>query len=180
MVWACTTPSWLSVSFPQPHFSYWERGGHLLLRRCSGRRAPFSPLRSSLACREARVRGRGNGSFQGLFSAPPAPLCLGPKRGGLHLCVLLDEMGCPASGAEDDSLGSEPGTLGKARPASGQSPRELRGGRKAAWVVINPGGSQSPAATVRPEVEGAPHQPVTQGQPLLPYATSVPWSPSLP
>lgn len=36
-------------------------------------------------------------------------------------------MGCPASRAEDDSLGYGPGTLGKARSASGQNPRELRG-----------------------------------------------------
>lgn len=36
-------------------------------------------------------------------------------------------MGCPASRTENDSLGHGPGTLGKARPASGQSSRELRG-----------------------------------------------------
>lgn len=71
----------------------------------------------------------------GSVSSPSFPSLPGTQREGLHLCVLLGEMGCPASGAEDDSLGSEPGTLGKARPASGQSPRELEGGRRAASAV---------------------------------------------
>jgi hypothetical protein len=49
--------------------------------------------------------------------------------GGSFICVLLGEMGCPVSGAEDDSLGHEPGTLGKARPEPQGTKRQGAGGR---------------------------------------------------
>lgn len=75
--------------------------------------------------REAGVKGRGNGSFYGLIPAPPIPSFLQIRHiWGGSICTLLIEMGCLACRAEDDSLGLGPGTLGKAKPASGQSPRE--------------------------------------------------------
>lgn len=103
--------------------------------RCSAKGGSLpSPPPSSLACREAGVRDRGKGSYPVSVSRPSRwlPPSLEPRhklRGEVgSICVCLQGgMGCPASRAEDDSLGCGPGTLGKARPASGQSPRELRG-----------------------------------------------------
>lgn len=78
----------------------------------------------------------GTEVIQCLFLAPPV-LSLSPSLppsdpdtvflgGGGSICVCCwGWMGYPASRAEDDSLGCGPGTLGKARPASGQGPREL-------------------------------------------------------
>lgn len=62
--------------------------------------------------------------------------------GGVSIYALLIEMGCLACRVEDDSLGHEPGTLGKAKPASGQSPREQRTGLTE--LCIKPRDSQSP------------------------------------
>lgn len=84
----------------------------------------------------------GKEVIQCLFPDPPAPSLsrtqaqAGGREGVGSICVCLrGGMGCPGSRAEDDSLGCGPGTLGKARPASGQSPRELRGREEGAGPV---------------------------------------------
>lgn len=118
---------------------------YLLQSRCSAKEGSF-PLQnwwrpSSPACREAGVRDRGNGSYPVSVSSPSCSLLPhsdpGTSVGGAtFVCVCHRvEMGCSASRAEDDSLGYGPGTLGKARPASGLSPRELRGREKGAGPV---------------------------------------------
>lgn len=83
----------------------------------------------------------GTEVIQCLFPAPRVPSSLTQTQaqgwgGATFVCVCHRvEMGCSASRAEDDSLGYWPGTLGKARPASGQSPRELRGREEGAGPV---------------------------------------------
>lgn len=92
--------------------------------------------------------GWGEGSWERKFlgsdSSPTNSLLpLDPgTNGGVSIYALLIEMGCLACRVEDDSLGHEPGTLGKAKPASGQSPREQRTGLTG--LCIKPRDSQSP------------------------------------
>lgn len=92
--------------------------------------------------------GWGEGSWERKFlgsdSSPTNSLLpLDPgTNGGVSIYALLIEMGCLACRVEDDSLGHEPGTLGKAKPASGQSPREQRTGLTE--LCIKPRDSQSP------------------------------------
>lgn len=125
-----------------PHLE--NEGVHLLHSKCSAKEGSLpSPPPSAPACREAGVRDRGKGSYPVSVSRPSCSLPLsdpgiswGEREGVGSVCVCLrGGMGCPASRAEDDSLGCGPGTLGKARPASGQSPRELRGREEGAGTA---------------------------------------------
>lgn len=94
--------------------------------------------------------GRGNGSYPVLLpsfsrSLPPSLRLRHTQGGGAVVCAVRVGWGVLHT-AEDDSLGCGPDTLGKARPALGQSPRERQGGRGACVCLScgeNPGGSKS-------------------------------------
>lgn len=107
----------------------------------------------------------GTEVIQGLFPAPLIPsLPQTQEQGeGLQSCV-VGGMGCPASGAEDDSLGCGPGTLGKARPGQPQpEPQGAEAGRRGpgpalaedkSWGLLKPHSQKrlsSPLTTVPPE-----------------------------
>ena len=90
--------------------------------------------------------------FQPILFPPSFPRTQAQLWRGASICMCCQGgMGCPASRAEDDSLGCGPGTLGKARPASGQSLGEPGGREEGAKACLShrhhPGDSQNSAAS---------------------------------
>lgn len=122
----------MQTSFPQPQFPFLSN----MPEHCNSVAALDRRALSSLSIQFGSMQGGwGEGSWERKFlgsdSSPTnslLPLDPGTNGGGGSIYALLIEMGCLAWRVEDDSLGHEPGTLGKAKPASGQSPREQRTG----------------------------------------------------
>ena len=99
---------------------------------------PFSSMQAGWG-EGSWERKLASACFQPILFPPSFPRTQAQLWGEASICMCCrGGMGCPASRAEDDSLGCGPGTLGKARPASGQSLGEPGGREEAGQGLPEP------------------------------------------